>query len=110
MQSLYLKWYSNKHIELSSHYARPIVFLKADDYKTEDLKKLDVYPEATILARQLNGCVQGFDKEINSPKIKDGDIFVYAGEESKKIGHTLKDMFEINVMPFKKLKGEIRNL
>ena len=104
-----IKWYSNQHIELSSHYARPIVFLTVDGYKTDYLKRLNVYAEATILARQENGCVQGFDKAIDSPKIRDGDIFVYAGEESTKTAHTLKDMYQIEILPFKELKGKIHN-
>ena len=104
-----IKWYSNKHIALSSHYARPIVFLTVDDYKTEYLKRLNIYAEATILARQKNGCVQGFDKAIDSPKIRDGDIFVYAGEESTKMARTIKDMYEIEILPFKELKERIRN-
>lgn len=104
-----IKWYSDKHIELSSLYARPVVFLKADGYKTDHLKEFDVYAQATILAREKNGCVQGFDKKIDSPKIKDGDVFVYAGEESKKWANTLKDMHEIEILPFKELKEKIRN-
>lgn len=104
-----IKWYSNKHIDLSSLYARPIVFLRADGYKMDHLKELDVYPEATILARQINGCLRGFDKKIDSPKVKDGDIFVYAGEESKKMAHTLEDIYQIETLPFKQLKEKIRN-
>ena len=103
-----MKWYSNKHIDLASYYARPIVFLKVDGYKTKDLKELGIFPKVTILARQMNGCVQGFDKKLDSPKIKDGDIFVYAGVESEKLAHTLDDIVEITIMPFKKLKEEIR--
>lgn len=103
-----IKWYTDEHIELSSHYARPIVFLKADGYKTDDLKTLDIYPEATILAQKLNGCVQGFDKKLDSPMVRDGDVFIYAGEESKKIALTLKDMYKIKVPAFKELKEKIQ--
>jgi len=104
-----IRWYSDEHIDLSSYYARPVVFLKADGYRIEKLKELDVYPEATILARQRNGCVQGFDKDLDSSKIRDGDIFVYAGEESRKIANTLKDIYAIEILPFKELKEKIRN-
>jgi len=104
-----IKWYSNEHIELSSFYARPIVFLRADGYNMDQLKLLDVYPEATILAKQKGGCVQGFDKGMDSPKVKNGDIFVYAGEESMKLANTLKDIYDIETMPFKDLREKIRN-
>lgn len=102
-----IKWYSDDHIVLNEFFARPMIFLKADGYKVDDLKKLDVYPEATILARQLNGCVQGFDKESDSSKIKNGDLFVYAGEDSKKLATTLQDIYEIEILPFKDLKEKI---
>ncbi|MCJ7718518.1 hypothetical protein MUO69_01140 [Candidatus Bathyarchaeota archaeon] len=102
-----IKWYTDEHIDLTKFYARPMVFLKADGYKVDDLKKLDVYPEATILARQLNGCVQGFDKESDSSKIKDGDIFIYAGEDAKKLATTLQDIYKIEILPFKDLKTKI---
>jgi len=104
-----VRWYSDEHIELSSYHARPIVFLKADGYSMNQIQELDVYPEATILARQRNGCVQGFDKDIDSPKMKDGDIFVYAGEESTKLANTLKDIYKIETLPFKEIKEKIRN-
>jgi hypothetical protein len=102
-----VKWYSDEHIELSSYYARPVIFLKADGYKIDQLKELDVYPEATILARQRKGCLQGFDKDVDSSKIKDGDVFVYAGEESMKTANTLKDIYKIEILPFKELKEKI---
>jgi hypothetical protein len=103
-----IKWYSDEHINLTPYYARPVVFLKADGYKVDDLKKLDVYPEATVLARQLNGCVQGFDKESDSSKIRDGDIFVYAGKDATKLAMTLQDMYKIEILPFKALKERIK--
>jgi hypothetical protein len=102
-----VKWYTDDHIDLTEFYARPMIFLKADGYKVDDLKKLDVYPDATILARQLNGCVQGFDKESDSSKVKNGDIFVYAGEDSKKLATTLQDMYKIAILPFKELEDKI---
>jgi len=99
-----IKWNSDEHIDLSEYYARPIVFMKADGFKTDEIKKLTVYPEATMLARKLNGCVQGFDKEMDSSKIKDGDVFVYAGKEAEALAATLKDLYEIQILPFKELK------
>jgi len=102
-----IKWYTNEHIQLSPYYARPIVYLKADGYNIMNLKKISVYQKATIFARQLNGCVQGFDKAMDSYKIKDGDIFVYAGEESKKMALTLSDMFKIEVLAFRDLEEKI---
>ena len=103
-----IKWYSDEHIDLSSYYAKPAIFIKADGYKTDEIKNIAVYSDATMLARKLNGCVQGFDKEMDTSKIKDGDIFVYAGKDAEATATTLKDMYDIQIMPFKELKERIK--
>jgi len=102
-----IKWYNEEHIDLTSYYVHPIVFIRADGYRIDDLKKLSVYPKATVLARQINGCVQGFDKSLDSAKIKDGDMFIYAGEESGNMANTLKDIYDIEVLPFKEIDKKI---
>jgi len=105
-----IKWYTDDHIELTPYFARPIIFLKADGYKTELIKQLEVFPDATIYARHLRGCIQGFDKNLDSQKVRDGDIFVYAGEESKNTAFTLQDMFDIEIYSFRELREKIKSL
>jgi len=105
-----IKWYSDEPINLTPYYARPIIFLKADGYRTEDIQNLDIYPEATIFANKKSGCIQGFDIYIDSPKVKDGDYFVYAGEVSKRIANTLNDMYSIEILSFKELREKIELL
>jgi hypothetical protein len=34
-------------------------------------------------------------------------LFVYAGEDSKKLATTLQDIYEIEILPFKDLKEKI---
>jgi len=103
-----IKWYSDEHIDVSPYHARPTIFIKADGYKTDEIKNLSVYPDATFLARKLNGCLQGFDKDTDTQRIRDGDVFVYAGKEALSIATTLKDMYEIQTLPFKELKEKIK--
>jgi len=103
-----IRWISNELIETSNFHAKPTIFLKADGYKTDEIKKLSVYPDATILARKLNGCVQGFDKDTDTQRIRDGDLFVYAGKDAEANAATLKDMYDIQIMPFKELKERIK--
>jgi len=105
-----IKWYTDDHIELTPYFARPIIFLKADGYKTDLIKQLEVFPDATIYARHLRGCLQGFDKDLDSRKVRDRDIFVYAGEESRNTAFTLKDMFDIEIYSFRELREKIKNL
>jgi len=99
-----IRWHSDEQLDLSTYWAKPTVFLKADGYNTGDIKKLPIYPKATYLARKLNGGVQGFDKSIDSSKIKDGDIFVYAGKEAETLAITLRDMYNIQIFAFRELK------
>jgi len=103
-----IKWYSDEHIDVSTFQARPTIFINADGYKTEEIKKLSVYPDATTLARNLDGCLQGFDKDTDTARIKDGDVFVYAGKNAEATATTLKDMYDIQILPFKELKERIK--
>jgi len=40
--------------------------------------------------------------------MKDGDIFVYAGKEAKEMATTLKDIYDIQILPFKELKERVK--
>jgi hypothetical protein len=102
-----IKWYSNEHINLSDYYGKPTIFVKADGYNSTEIKKLSAFPDATILAQKLNGCVQGFDKAIDSSKVRNGDIFIYAGKEAQATALTLQDMCNLEVIPFKKIREKI---
>ena len=104
-----IKWYSNEHINLSSYYGKPTIFIKADGYNAMQVKNLSAFPDATVLAQKLNGCVQGFDKTIDSSKVRNGDIFIYAGKESQSTALTLQDMCDIQIMPFKEIKEKIEH-
>lgn len=69
---------------------------------------MSIYPDATLLARKLNGCLQGFDKGMDTEKIRDGDLFVYAGKEAEANAVTLRDIYDIQILPFKELKERIK--
>lgn len=103
-----IKWYTEDHIDLNEYYARPMIFMKADGYKTDDIKKLVVYPKTTILANKLKGCIQGFDKDIDSPKLRDGDYFLYAGKESAELANTIKDICKVTILPFRDIEEKIK--
>ncbi len=103
-----IRWVDDEPIDVHRFFAKPTIFIKADGYKTDEIKKLAVYPDATLLARKLNGCLQGFDKETDTEKIKDGDIFIYAGKDAEANATTLKDIYDIQIMPFKELKERIK--
>ncbi len=99
-----IKWYTDDHIDLTNFYARPMIFLKADGYNADEIKSLMAYPKATFFAQKLNGSLQGFDKAIDSPKLRNGDYFIYAGKESETLAYTIKDLGKITTLPFKDLE------
>ena len=103
-----IRWISNEPIDVSRFHAKPTIFLDADGYSTDQIKKLSVYPDATLLARKLNGCLQGFDKGTDTEKIRDGDYIVYAGKGAEANSMTLKDIYDVKTMPFKELKERIK--
>jgi len=101
-------WNIDQQIDLSPYLAHPIVFFRADGYRAEDVDKMDIYPFVATLALQNGGCVQGFDKRIDGPKVRDGDIFVYAGQDSFNEAKTLQDMYNIEVLSFTELRRRIK--
>jgi len=105
-----IRWVSDEQLDPSPFWVKPTIFLKTDSYNTADIKKLPIYPEATYLARKINAGVQGFDKSIDSSKIKNGDIFVYAGKEAETLAITLQDMYDIKILAFKELKEKMKTL
>jgi len=103
-------WKIDQQIDLSQYLAHPIVFLKADGYRAEDIRKMGIFPLAATLALKKGGCIQGFDRRIDGPKVRDGDIFVYAGEESSKEAKTLQDMYDIKALTFMELRDSVKKL
>jgi hypothetical protein len=57
-----ITWTSEETINTPAYHAKPTIFLKSDDYPMAKIKEFPVYANATLLARELNGCLNGFDK------------------------------------------------
>jgi hypothetical protein len=45
---------------------------------------------------------------MDTEKIRDGDLFVYAGKEAEANAVTLRDIYDIQILPFKELKERIK--
>jgi len=101
-------WKTNQLIDVSPYLAHPIVFLKADGYDMKHIENMDVFPLAVNLAVQEGGCIQGFDKILDTPKVKNGDIFLYAGQDSLRDAKTLQDMKDIEILSFKELPNRLK--
>jgi len=103
------KWHTNDLIDYKKYLARPALFLMVDQIEKlgpkkeldpsqteleietkpkkfhEVLQRMEPFHAATIYAHSKGGCVQFFDKYIDSDKIQDGDMIVYMGHHSKQI-------------------------
>lgn len=128
------KWHANDLIEYKSYLARPALFLMVDQIEKigpketkeidesqtelevietkpkkfrEVLRKMGPFHAAMIYAYKKGGCVQLFDKYIDSDKIQDGDILVYMGRNSKQMAETYQDGFDLEIMSAKELREKV---
>lgn len=108
---------TDQSINILSRLARPIVFLAIDKFaetngkefdgdqdkltvnksRKADVRQTEVYQAALKYAYQQNGCMKLFSVTEDKSIIKSGDVFVYVGPNSKKIGDILQDMVDIHV-------------
>ena len=61
------------------------------------LRQSPVYQAALKYAYRENGCVKLFNPNEDKGNVKSGDVFVYAGPDSGKIGKILQDMVDVQV-------------
>jgi len=100
--------FSKELINVVDFLARPMVFVNVTGI---GFSRLTGDPRVSVAAYacSLDGAFEGFDKFIDSSKIRDGDIFVYAGEEAKTLANSFKDMFDIQVHSVRELREKVAN-
>jgi hypothetical protein len=103
-----IKWYSKQEISVDNFLAHPMVFMDIEGVSIDDLSEPVV--SAAAYACYKGGAFQGFDRIIDSSKIKDGDVYVYAGEESKRRADSFKDMYDIEILSVKELRIKTQGL
>lgn len=121
-------WKTDQMINISDHLAGPIVFLAIDKIATENqeqegdeqegqgrqaddrpqrpdtsIKQAEIYQAALSYAYQKNGCMKLFNAKEDRGIVKSGDVFISAGLNSAKIGKTLQDMADIEVLSGRKV-------
>lgn len=100
----YYKWYNYDEVDWSTYQARPILFIDGDTFNMSTVSELDAYPAAIAHVSKINGSIQGFDPAMDITRVKDGDIFVYAGEKARSRALALKDVYNIEIMTLKELR------
>jgi hypothetical protein len=107
-QIQYISWYDYLDIDWKDYQSRPILFLDLEGINMKTMVELDAYKDAIKYIALKNGSLQGFDVNIDSKRIKDGDIYVYAGEESRKRAETFVDIYDLEIFSVKELRKRIR--
>lgn len=127
-------WYDDQVIDTASFLARPIVFFLVDQLEkipiaepqgvegpsaplsaptqkrfSKTVQYQDPFHAALMYAERLGGCVQFYDRYSDSDKVRDGDVLVYMGDNSKKIAQTMADGFDIEMIKAKDLRKKIKN-
>ena len=104
-----IRWYSKQEIPTDNYLARPMIFMDIEGVSISELGGGPI-ASAAAYACSKGGAFQGFDRHIDSKKIRDGDVYVYAGREPKKRATSFKNMFDIEVFSIKELRRKAKNL
>ncbi len=122
-------WHRDELIDVKPYIKRPIVFFLADRIENLDVLRLpeapakeNIPPErrfnrqlrnfpafraATKYAYQLGGSIQFYDPYQDADMVRDGDVIVFMGDNSKKIAKTLSDAYDIVIIRAKDLRKKL---
>lgn len=103
-----IQWYNNETIDIEPFLAHPIIFVDLDEIGMKRFTQFDLYCDLVSYAFNKNGCIQGFDINLDSKKIKDGDMYVYAGKDAYNRAKTFMDIYDIEVYSIKELREKIK--
>lgn len=103
-----IRWYSKQEIPKDNYLARPMVFMDIEGISISELGGGPII-SAAAYACSKGGAFQGFDRHVDLKKIRDGNVYVYAGREAKKRATSLKDMFDIEVLSVKELRTKAKS-
>lgn len=130
-------WNTNEKIDVKRYIASPTIYLSVDEIEkpeyaeelesslTEEIgvgdqrgvrkfhqviKRSDVFYSAIKYAYHKNGSMKIFHRYEDMQAIKDGDVFVYVGSNSKKIGETFQDAYAIELISGLELRKKIKEV
>lgn len=73
------------------------------------IKRSDTYVAAVRRAFELSGSFKIFKLDEDAQSVRDNDVFVYIGERSKRVGRTLQDSVDIEVVSGLELRRSIKS-
>lgn len=77
--------------------AKPLSFRDA-------IKQSSIYNAAVRHALDLSGSFKFFSLREDAQFVRDKDVFVYVGHASKRAGESLRDLYDIDLMPGSELR------
>jgi len=103
----FYRWFDYTQISWEEYQARPILFIDAQSLNMRVISNLEPFKAAVEYVSKKGGSLQGFDLYMDSSRLQDGDIYVYAGEQSKERAETFRDMFDIEIFSVIELRQKI---
>lgn len=122
-------WKRDELIDLEPYIKRPIVFFIADKIEIQQiarppdpdslkdipkerkfnrqLRKMPAFKAATKYAYQRDGSIQFYDPFQDADLVRDGDIIVYMGTQSKNTAITFSDANDIEVYKAKDIRDKV---
>ena len=121
-------WYDSREIDITPYIARPTVFLAVDNIEdpeySEDeegtdesdkarkfhhvIKQSNVYHSAVRYAFEMHGSLKIFQRHEDMKSVRDGDIFVYVGQNSKNVGEAYRHAYDIKLLSGLELRQKIK--
>ena len=122
-------WNSDELIDIDPYIKRPIVFFLADSIEEIDvsrdpdapqkeeipkerrfnrqLRNFPAFRAATKYAYKLGGSIQFYDRYQDSTRVRDGDVLIYMGHNSKRIAETFSDAYDVEVIKAKDVRKKV---
>jgi len=104
-----IRWYSQQEITTDNFLARPMIFMDTEGISISQLAG-DPIVSAAAYACSKGGALHGFNQAVDARKIRDGDVYVYAGKRAKNRATSFKDIFDLEILSVKELRIKAQNL
>lgn len=96
---------TNRMIDVSANFKRPIIFILLEELELMRLKAVrKMFESSPLMGSILNKAfemdcgVKFFDPTLDSTTIRDGDVFVCIGSKAKATAEYIKNMFNIEIL------------
>lgn len=97
------RWFNYDEVNWIEYQARPILFLDLDAINMKTMVDLNPYQHAANYIYKKGGSIQGYDRHIDSKRVQNGDVYVYAGGEPQRRATTFSHIYDIETYSVREL-------